>query len=99
MKCNERLSKWCKNKHGASKIIDTLETYQSSNRLIKSIHVNNFDSILHTKGVYLFKKIFPSTIMSQVLKLLFCEFNEIHSIYNVLVPPLQGSSQVICDAK
>jgi hypothetical protein len=23
-KCNETLSKWCKNKHGASKIIDTL---------------------------------------------------------------------------
>jgi hypothetical protein len=28
MKCNEILSKWCKNKHGASKIIDTFETYQ-----------------------------------------------------------------------
>jgi hypothetical protein len=26
-KCNKTLSKWCKNKHGASKIIDTLETY------------------------------------------------------------------------
>jgi hypothetical protein len=24
-KCNETLSKWCKNKHGASKIIDTLD--------------------------------------------------------------------------
>jgi hypothetical protein len=24
------LGKWCKNKHGASKIIDTLETYQAS---------------------------------------------------------------------
>jgi hypothetical protein len=29
-KCNETLSKWCKNKHGASKIIDTFETYQST---------------------------------------------------------------------
>jgi hypothetical protein len=28
MKCNETLGKWCKNTHGASKIIDTLETYQ-----------------------------------------------------------------------
>jgi hypothetical protein len=28
MKCNKILGKWCKNKHGASKIIDTLETYQ-----------------------------------------------------------------------
>jgi hypothetical protein len=27
-KCNETLSKWCKNKHGASKIIDTFEAYQ-----------------------------------------------------------------------
>jgi hypothetical protein len=28
MKCNETLGKWCKNKHGASQIIDTFETYQ-----------------------------------------------------------------------
>jgi hypothetical protein len=27
-KCNKTLSKWCKNKHGASNIIDMLETYQ-----------------------------------------------------------------------
>jgi hypothetical protein len=31
-KCNETVGKWCKNKHGASKIIDTLETYQGSQR-------------------------------------------------------------------
>jgi hypothetical protein len=29
MKCNKTIGKWCKNKHGASKIIDTFETYQS----------------------------------------------------------------------
>jgi hypothetical protein len=29
-KCNETLRKWCKNKHGASKIMDTLETYQTA---------------------------------------------------------------------
>jgi hypothetical protein len=28
MKCNKTLSKWCKNKHEASKITDTFETYQ-----------------------------------------------------------------------
>jgi hypothetical protein len=28
MKCNETQGKWCINKHGASKIIDTFETYQ-----------------------------------------------------------------------
>jgi hypothetical protein len=27
-KCNKTLSKWCKNKHEASKIIDTFKTYQ-----------------------------------------------------------------------
>jgi hypothetical protein len=27
MKCNETIGKWCKNNHGASKIIDTLEMY------------------------------------------------------------------------
>jgi hypothetical protein len=34
-KCNETLSKWCKNKHGASKIIDTLEMYQESATAMK----------------------------------------------------------------
>jgi hypothetical protein len=28
-KCNETTGKWCKTKHGASKIIDTFETYQA----------------------------------------------------------------------
>jgi hypothetical protein len=30
MKCNETIGKWYKNKHGASKIIDTFEMYQAS---------------------------------------------------------------------
>jgi hypothetical protein len=29
-KCNETVGKWCKNKHGASKIMDTSETYQEA---------------------------------------------------------------------
>jgi hypothetical protein len=29
-KCNKTLRKWYKNKHGASKIIDTFETYHST---------------------------------------------------------------------
>jgi hypothetical protein len=28
-KCNKTQSKWCINKHGASKIIDTFETYHA----------------------------------------------------------------------
>jgi hypothetical protein len=30
MKCNKTQSKWCINKYGASKIIDTFETYHIS---------------------------------------------------------------------
>jgi hypothetical protein len=44
-KCNKTLSKWCKNKHGASKIIDTLETYQATPMLLHhdaSIQIDNF---------------------------------------------------------
>jgi hypothetical protein len=32
IKCNETVGKWCKNKHRASKIIDTLETYHPAAR-------------------------------------------------------------------
>jgi hypothetical protein len=34
-KCNETIYKWCKNKHGASKIIDTFETYHTTVQKIK----------------------------------------------------------------
>jgi hypothetical protein len=38
-KCNETVGKWCKNKHGASKIIDMLETYQGQRRMgVYSMH-------------------------------------------------------------
>jgi hypothetical protein len=40
-KCNETLSKWCKNKHGASKIIDTLETYQAARGKARGRHGRN----------------------------------------------------------
>jgi hypothetical protein len=43
-KCNETLSKWCKNKHGASKIMDTLETY----------HLLNFISVDMLPLAYLY---------------------------------------------
>jgi hypothetical protein len=36
-KCNETLNKWCKNKHGASKIMDTLETYHLTKFVIIGI--------------------------------------------------------------
>jgi hypothetical protein len=47
MKCNKTIGKWCKNKHGASKIIDTFETYQiysttaSKASGVKSLYIRN----------------------------------------------------------
>jgi hypothetical protein len=38
MKCKKTQSKWCINKHGASKIIDTFETYQWHRPQAKSRH-------------------------------------------------------------
>jgi hypothetical protein len=43
MKCNETLSKWCKNKHGASKIMDTLETYHG---LLPFHHCGNVGDVV-----------------------------------------------------
>jgi hypothetical protein len=42
-KCNKTIDKWCKNKHGASKIIDTFETYQPSD--LKTAGVGLFSQI------------------------------------------------------
>jgi hypothetical protein len=39
-KCNETIGKWCKNKHGASKIIDTFETYHTATKLLDNMMVN-----------------------------------------------------------
>jgi hypothetical protein len=42
-KCNETIGKWCKNKHGASKIIDTLETYHPPEALAEG----SFEEEMH----------------------------------------------------
>jgi hypothetical protein len=47
-KCNETLGKWCKNKHGASKIIDTLETYHSLVAQEEHVDVNFIKTIIST---------------------------------------------------
>jgi hypothetical protein len=44
-KCNETIGKWCKNKHGASKIIDTLETYQTPREGLMNIAAS-FPSVM-----------------------------------------------------
>jgi hypothetical protein len=36
-KYNETLNKWCKNKHRASKIMDTLETYQRPKHALRLV--------------------------------------------------------------
>jgi hypothetical protein len=43
-KCNKTQSKWCINKHGASKIIDTFETYHPSGLARPDIDLNRTPS-------------------------------------------------------
>jgi hypothetical protein len=55
-KCNETIGKWCKNKHGASKIIDTFETYHPPPLMVISISQDltlypiTFDALLGFGG-------------------------------------------------
>jgi hypothetical protein len=50
-KCNKTLSKWCKNKHGASKIIDTFWMYQVVTNMGPSTEkipsIERFETSLH----------------------------------------------------
>jgi hypothetical protein len=43
MKCNETQGKWYKNKHGASKIIDTFETYKLASITFWSLAFPGYD--------------------------------------------------------
>jgi hypothetical protein len=45
-KCNETIGKWCKNKHGASKIIDTFETYHCIQQACSSTHKASLAMVL-----------------------------------------------------
>jgi hypothetical protein len=49
-KCNETIGKWCKNKHGASKIIDTFEMYQLPN-VGRSLPDQAFDTTQDSKKI------------------------------------------------
>jgi hypothetical protein len=52
-KCNETIGKWCKNKHGASKIIDTFETYHGARTALTlaKAHYPELDLDLITSGI------------------------------------------------
>jgi hypothetical protein len=55
-KCNKTLSKWCENKHGASKIIDTLETYQDVQKFAGCLaSLSRFVSRLGEKAMPLYQ--------------------------------------------
>jgi hypothetical protein len=72
-KCNETLNKWCKNKHGASKIMDTLETYQAHPR---NQHEENIIAPAKLQS-------YQITLLSFRLKILGSETNHPTSPYNL----------------
>jgi hypothetical protein len=50
-KCNKTQSKWCINKHGTSKIIDTFETYQQAVKILGGSEETAMQSLqLHLTG-------------------------------------------------
>jgi hypothetical protein len=50
-KCNETIGKWCKNKHGASKIIDMFETYQGVQDFqLEPIHNSKRYMLVYTRN-------------------------------------------------
>jgi hypothetical protein len=63
-KCNETLSKCCKNKHGASKIIDTLEMYQGGVMSYK-FSLDNFCFISCGKSI-----VYPIIMISSQLDII-----------------------------
>jgi hypothetical protein len=76
-KCNKTLSKWCKNKHGASKIIDTFETYQVFTQEIVRAHktmssiipLSSTTNYVQTLGFH------PASLDTEFLLFLLCEGN------------------------
>jgi hypothetical protein len=63
-KFNETIGKWCKNKHGASKIIDTLETYQRPDQHTK-VFCKRFKTILQL----IFEKFFLEPFLKSFKKI------------------------------
>jgi hypothetical protein len=58
MKCNKTQRKWCINKHGASKIIDTFETYHVSASCLPVAHEEEglhaiFDFVVNSESLML----------------------------------------------
>jgi hypothetical protein len=64
MKCNKTLSKWCKNKHGASKIIDTFETYHRHAHIEVQLQLNTLKEakLEDILVVHEFQDVFPKEL-------------------------------------
>jgi hypothetical protein len=57
MKCNKTQSKWCINKHGTSKIIDTFEMYQLAR--VKALHVDACGRCFLPGGMFVASTVSP----------------------------------------
>jgi hypothetical protein len=62
MKCNKTQSKWCINKHGASKIIDTFETYHITSAFW---HAFSLGTVLNVFAILSYQYIYDLLTLSK----------------------------------
>jgi hypothetical protein len=88
-KCNETIGKWCKNKHGASKIIDTFETYHTSAKLLTGEEQTNVDLQEHViHSLFLFEMKSPGLC----IKIIHMAFNLLLDVCRHVVSKFQGEN-------
>jgi hypothetical protein len=88
------LGKWCKNKHGASKIIDTLETYQILPK-ISSLGVDYSPLMVESAiNVLVKEKRRPEATLTVVLPPIFLQRWLAASLFLCFRPPLPSIAKM-----
>jgi hypothetical protein len=70
-KCNKTIGKWCKDKHGASKIIDTFETYQLAGKLLVFL-VSSWGIEVNPSKIHAIERMKPPKNLNEVQKFIGC---------------------------
>jgi hypothetical protein len=73
-KCNKTQSKWCINKYGASKVIDTFETYQGPSQReagikhVLEIFICKIEVKVVLRGGCFYQRLATEFLLSSILK-------------------------------